>query len=295
MKKVFIDCDPGADDALALLWAHHLKEVEIIGLSTVVGNMDIETVTRNAGLLMSYLQLSIPLFQGASQPLIKKHHPSTVHGTDGLGGARSLFQKPPQLPDPINGLLGMRNFLLKEEKPRPLLALGPLTNIALLIKTFPEVSSRISRVYVMGGALKEGNVTIHSEFNFYVDPEAAQILLQSQIPLTLIGLDVTNQGVLSPQTEARLHRCNHPGAKIFLAILKGYGKKDPALHDPCALLALTHPHLFTYENLSLTVDTSDSSTRGKCRVVKEGKPNCQFALSMDLYAFEKLLLESFEN
>lgn len=191
--QLFIDCNPGIDDAMALMMARASEGFDLKGITSVSGNLDIETTTKNIELFANVLKLNAVLARGASEPLVKgKFSAEEVHGSDGLGGASSLFgvtlsgEKVQQ-----NAVDTMRKLLLEEERKTAIVAIGPLTNIALLLKTYPEVKEKIRVISIMGGSLEGGNVTPLSEFNFYVDPEAASIVFQSGIPLILSGLHMT--------------------------------------------------------------------------------------------------------
>ena len=191
-RKLIIDCDPGVDDAVMLAFAAaHREKFEILAVTTVSGNQDIEKVTRNALDLTAFYGLSVPVAQGMGTPLVKEpcYAPET-HGESGLGSLK--LPPSPQKAAEEPAVLFMYRILkeLPEGEKLTIAATGPLTNIAVLLKLFPEIKGKIREILFMGGSLCGGNVTAAAEFNFYVDPEAATIVLHSGIPLVMCGLDV---------------------------------------------------------------------------------------------------------
>lgn len=295
---LLIDCDPGIDDAIALMVASASDLFEIRGLSSVSGNLNIDTTTKNIALFSKALGLKAVLSRGAEEPLVKgKFSAEEVHGRDGLGGASALFEEAPlTLSVKANAVETMRQLLLKEEKKTALIAIGPLTNIALLLKTYPEVKEKILVISIMGGSLGGGNVTPISEFNFYVDPEAASIVFSSGVPLILSGLHMTKGATL---TEKNLEEIlSKKGALSVQAatMLKNYPRTAHPLHDPCAVLALTHPEIFTYEDLAVRVDTREGITQGMSYIENrdfvEKKPNCRVLHKLDTERFREILVEA---
>lgn len=295
---LLIDCDPGIDDAIALMIARASDAFEIKGITSVSGNLDIETTTKNIELFAKVLELEAVLARGASEPLLKgKFSAEEVHGSDGLGGASSLFGVS-LTGDRIqqNAVDTMRKLLLDEERKTAMVALGPLTNIALLLKTYPEVKEKIRVISIMGGSLEGGNVTPLSEFNFYVDPEAASIVFQSGVPLMLSGLHMTLDATISEENLEEIR--NHPGvlSKPAANMLKNYPGTAHPLHDPCAVLALSHPEIFTYEDLTIHIDTREGNSQGMSykdeRPWAEKVPNCRVLMKIHQEKFRRLLVEA---
>ncbi|SFN25645.1 nucleoside hydrolase [Proteiniclasticum ruminis] len=295
---LLIDCDPGIDDAIALMIARASDAFEIKGITSVSGNLDIETTTKNIELFAKVLELEAVLARGASEPLVKgKFSAEEVHGSDGLGGASSLFGVS-LTGDRIqqNAVDTMRKLLLDEERKTAMVAIGPLTNIALLLKTYPEVKEKIRVISIMGGTLEGGNVTPLSEFNFYVDPEAASIVFQSGVPLMLSGLHMTLDATISEENLEEIR--NHPGvlSKPAANMLKNYPGTAHPLHDPCAVLALSHPEIFTYEDLTIHIDTREGASQGMSykdeRPWVEKEPNCRVLMKIHQEQFRRVLVEA---
>ncbi|WP_313119195.1 nucleoside hydrolase [Proteiniclasticum ruminis] len=295
---LLIDCDPGIDDAMALMMARASKGFDLKGITSVSGNLDIETTTKNIELFAKVLKLNTVLAKGASEPLVKgKFSAEEVHGSDGLGGASSLFgvswteEKVQQ-----NAVDTMRKLLLAEDRKTAIVAIGPLTNIALLLKTYPEVKEKIRVISIMGGSLKGGNVTPLSEFNFYVDPEAASIVFRSGVPLILSGLHMTVDATISEENLEEIR--NHPGvlSKPAAEMLKNYPGTAHPLHDPCAVLALSHPEIFSYEEMTIHIDTREGDSQGMSykdeRPWVEKEPNCRVLMKIHQEKFRRLLVDA---
>lgn len=257
MNSVIIDTDPGLDDAVAILFALNSRRFDVRGITTVAGNLGIDVTTRNAGRLLALAGRSdIPVISGATAPLTRPAiDEAAIHGDDGLGGAT--------LPEPLRpaetdaALWLERKLLASPERSLDILALGPLTNLALLIARAPETAARIGRIIAMGGAIDErGNVGPRSEFNLAFDPEAAAAVLASGIGLTLIPLDVTRKVRADAAYIERL-RTGGPAARASADLIEAYfqnGRESRPLHDPCVMLYAAAPEIFGIDNLTLSVD-----------------------------------------
>lgn len=270
-RKLIIDCDPGVDDALMLAYAAaHRDEFEILAVTTVCGNQDIEKVTENALKLTAFYGMDVPVAKGIGAPLVKppQYAPET-HGESGLGSCTlpASFQNAEEEP----AVLFMHRILagLPEGEEAVLAATGPLTNIAVLLKLFPEVKKKIREILFMGGSLCGGNVTPAAEFNFYADPEAAKIVLHSQIPLIMCGLDVTEKCTLTRHQILKLCQSGYPAARacgdMMGFSLENTSEKyrgETSVHDVVPLMYLVHPEIFRGAPQILDVDCSDGPSRG---------------------------------
>src|SRR3954454_9276225 len=208
---VIIDCDPGHDDAMALLLALASPELELSAVTTVAGNQTLEKVTANAIRILDVVGSTIPVAAGADRPLI---HPaetaSDVHGETGLDGPD--LPPPSREPEAMHAVELLARHL--RERPHTLIPVGPLTNIALLLAQYPELGEQIERIVLMGGAVGVGNVTPSAEFNLWVDPEAAYRVFTSGVPTTMVGLDVTHQAMLSAAKADALREHGKAGAVV---------------------------------------------------------------------------------
>jgi inosine-uridine nucleoside N-ribohydrolase len=277
-RKVIIDCDVGVDDALALILAFHSPELEVHAITGANGNVPLETVFINIQKVLSLIQpRRRPIIaKGADQPLKgKSHYSFSVHGEDGLGGAK-IDQRPGEewwqiFPGRADELITKMARQYPDEM--TLIAIGPLTNLALALEKDPQGMKELKEVVVMGGAVRTpGNITPFAEFNLHVDPLAAKMVLESGLPLTLVPLDVTHQVFLSPRViERRLRPYQDPFSQ-FVVEATGYISKQYSfrggsevfhLHDPLAVGLIIDPNLVRKERLSIFVETQEGERYGR--------------------------------
>lgn len=270
--RVLIDTDPGIDDAVAILYALAAPDLEVLGITTVAGNIGIERTTRNAGRILALMgREDIPVHAGAAGPLSRKGFDvSDIHGSDGLGGVDFPMPTVPARDDAVGFLA---ETLMREPASEVvLMVLGPMTNIARLFQQHPVAARRVSRIIAMGGALRDkGNIGPRSEFNMAADPEAADIVLGSGLPIVLIPLDVTRQVRATPEDCARLHAAGTPQAQYSARLIEAYfqnttvtgpGAESRPLHDPCVMLMATNRELFGLESTGLAVDLGPTRDAG---------------------------------
>lgn len=293
-----IDCDPGIDDALALWLAAAVPErLHLLGITCVAGNRPLHTTSANARRLMDAAgRADVPVFAGAAQPLVlPTTRCSLFHGENGLGGVELPLHRPVETEHAVD-------FLVRTLQDRPagsvtLVAVGPLTNLALAEARRPGLLQRAKAVLVMGGAVKRGgNVTPRAEFNFYADPAAAEAVLQAVHRLELYGLDVTAQVSMAPAWVDALGR--HPGtcARAARQMLDFYATSyaarhagiHPLLHDACPVARLLEPGLFSGENWSLQVvceaGADEGAVRGQPLVAgakATGRATCEVMFDVD--------------
>lgn len=254
-RKIIIDCDPGIDDAYAIAVALKEPQFEVLGIHTVSGNVSLEHTTRNAQGLLYTLNSKAPIHKGASRPLVLDPiYAGDVHGQNGLAG----YQFEETKLNPVSTKTSLQAYyeaFSTSEDPITIIAIGPLTNVALFIKSYPELVHRIECISLMGGGLKGGNITIAGEFNFYVDPHAAKIVFESQVPIIMAGLDVTEKARFyeedveflrkhAGRIGEILHYITQPGLDV--GVRYGIGRCT-APNDVVSVLVLTDEHLFTAE------------------------------------------------
>jgi pyrimidine-specific ribonucleoside hydrolase len=270
-----IDTDPGIDDALAILLALASPEVDLRLVTTVHGNVDLDRTTDNA---LRVLHLAgrddVPVAAGAQTSLVvpQLERAGHVHGVAGLGGV--VLPPSPAPVDPRPAIVALAELLLSSEEPVTVAAIGPLTNIALLLAVYPEVAPRIGRLVVMGGsAARGGNVTGAAEFNIWADPEAAAVVFGSGLPTVMVGLDVTLPTVLTEAGIARFAAAGPVGAQAA-AILRQYvdhardtyGTDGVVVHDALALTEAIVPGTLRTVRRDVVVDTSAGPGRGQTLV-----------------------------
>ena len=271
-RKIIMDCDPGTDDAVALAYvAAHQERLELLAITTVSGNQSIEKVTKNALDLAQFYGLKVPVAQGMDAPLVKAPiYAEEFHGETGLGSC--VLPQSPEEAVSEHAVLFLHRLLenLEEKEKITIVATGPMTNIAMLLKLFPQVKKHIREIIFMGGAAMGGNMTACAEFNMYVDPEAAKIVFQSGIPLIMCGLDATLKCTLKRQQIIKLCQSGNPVAKVC-GDMAGYSLENSSskyrgvvsIHDVVPVMHLVHPEIFTMQRTILDVDCSDSASRGK--------------------------------
>jgi inosine-uridine nucleoside N-ribohydrolase len=302
MTRVLVDCDPGLDDALALLLVLASPELELLGVTTVAGNQTVHRTTENA---LKVLELAgrgnIPVSAGAAKPLAGELVVAAdAHGESGLGGV--VLPAPSASPVEEPAIDFLAEQLRSSEEPVIVLALGPLTNIALLLALEPEAAERIDRLVLMGGAIAEGNQTASAEFNIWTDPEAAARVFESGLDLTMVGLDVTNRAVLTPGDADRL-RSGGPVGSAAAAMLdfylgfyeEAYEHGGAPIHDALAIAQVLRPDLLTVVHRHVEIELS-GICRGRTVVDMRQRttlpePNACVAVDVDVKAFGEFLLE----
>lgn len=262
---VIIDCDPGIDDAYALLYALADESLDVRLISTVAGNVNIDATTENAQRVVKLSNKDVPVVKGAAVPLIKSvHYAEHVHGKNGMNNYVYKSDSKVELLDkPV--LQALYDEINNAEKPVVIAAIGPLTNIALLIKTYPQIKEKIKYMTIMGGGLKGGNETIAAEFNFYFDPDAAKIVMESDIPIIMAGLDVTEKTAVDQDLIDKLRSLNKVGEFLadILDVESDYRQiYKGSLHDVVSLMAISHLDIFTYKNFNVYVEADEGLTRG---------------------------------
>jgi inosine-uridine nucleoside N-ribohydrolase len=293
---ILLDCDPGHDDAIAILLALASPEVELLGVTTVAGNQTLQKTTDNA---LRVLELAgrgdVSVAMGSSRPLVREPFVAAyVHGETGLDG--------PDLPPPQASPVDAHavDFLAERLDGATLVATGPLTNVALLLARYPD--ARPERIVLMGGAIAEGNVTPAAEFNVWADPEAAARVFASGLDVTMVGLDVTHQALLTGSHAEELHASGRIG-KVVAELLDFYGVfhrevysfDGSPVHDAVALAHAFRPGLLELERFNVRVDCESELCRGRTVVDvwrRTGlEPNASVAVSIEADAFLDLLLE----
>ena len=294
-RLTIIDTDPGIDDAIGILLALASPEFSIAGITTVAGNIGLETTTRNAGRLLAFAgRDDIPVLKGAAAPLSRPGpEPLDLHGEDGLGGVP--LPEPLRAPESRAAAEWLAGILLdRPEGTVDVLALGPLTNLAQLCLGRPEAARRIGRIIAMGGAIREaGNAGPRSEFNLASDPEAAATILRSRLPLVLVPLDVTRRVRATRGFAASLRDSRRPAAVMIADLIEAYfasstTRESRPLHDPCVMLFALAPDLFHTESLRLSVNLESGEDAGALTVEEDGAP-VQVAMGVDAPAVLNLL------
>ncbi|GAA1893500.1 nucleoside hydrolase [Asanoa iriomotensis] len=301
-QPVIVDCDPGHDDALALLLAVGDPRLRLLGVTTVAGNQTLDKTTRNALKMLALAGVTdVPVAAGCDRPLVGDLSVAEyIHGASGLDGP-DLDLPVAEVAD-VHAVELMRREIMGSTEPVTLVALGPLTNVALLLRRHPEVAPRLHRIVFMGGSTDRGNTTPYGEFNIVTDPEAADIVLRSGLPTTMIGLNVTHQALATAEVIAEFRglgtRLGAVCAELmtFFAstYLREFGLADPPVHDPIAVAAVIDAAIVRTVAAPVVVELTGTHTRGATVVDLHGRtgraPNVDVAVGLDVDAFWRLLM-----
>ena len=298
---VWLDCDVGVDDAIAIMTAHALPEIDLLAISTVSGNAPLKQTHPNAHRMNGLMHTHYPVYRGASRPLIvEPQYAPAFHGENGLGDVELPMPEDAEMHD-TPAWDALYDCAKKHPGELRLIAIGPLTNIAIALTKYPELSTLLHTILIMGGAASGGNVTPAAEFNIYADPDAAQIVFKSGVPIVMCGLDVTLQAQLTPQDWDELEALGTPAGKFTKACLqKAWSFLQPigfagvAMHDTCPVMYLAHPELFEAEEAGVYVETKGAITRGKTVTdlwsdKQFEKKNAQLVLKVDRDRFIAIL------
>jgi pyrimidine-specific ribonucleoside hydrolase len=304
-KPVILDCDPGVDDTLAIMLALSSDKLDVRAITTVAGNQTIEKITQNALDIVDYIGCDCKVAKGAARPIAcELCTAEDVHGETGLGNLK--------LPR-SNKLSYYRNAyetiyeetMASEEKIR-IIALGPLTNIAITLITYPDIKDKIEGITLMGGAWKGGNVTPVAEYNIFTDPEAAKIVFESGLPITMMGLDVTHKAYVLEEEIDELTKLNSKVSIIVKDLLysvhtinKHHGIDGAVMHDPLAVASVINEELVATKLCHVDIETKGEFTRG-CTVVdinniKKKTLNARVGLEVERNKFLKMLSKMIDN
>jgi len=299
-KPIIIDTDPGIDDAIALFLAIASEKLDVKLISTVAGNLPVERVSANALKLIRLAGAEhIEVAKGADRPLFRELFTADdIHGPTGLGNAE--LTAPGLSISSRSSLEAMTDILSHSEEKVTIIAIGPLTNIAILIKSHPEVLSNIQEISIMGGASQGGNVTPVAEFNMFVDPEAAKIVFESGLPITMFGLDVTHRALLFREDIEKIRTIKSDISEITAQMLDFYaGRQTDGLpmHDACAVAHLIDPTLFTTVPCHVVVETKGEFTSGQTVVdQRPGQPtNANVAFDVDKQRLSDMIFQAIET
>ena len=274
MRKIILDCDPGHDDAVAILLAAGNPDIELLGLTTIGGNHTIDKVTHNARQVLTIAgALDVPVYRGASRPLINGVVTAEdIHGDSGMEVHGYDLPEPAVGVEDEHAVRWIVDTLMREEPGTvTLVPTGPLTNIALAVRMEPRIVSRVREVVLMGGAYGTGNITASAEFNTFVDPEAAAIVFGEDWPVVMVGLDLTHQALATPEVESRFAALGTSAGDFVVALIDAFRQNykdaqdfdNPPVHDPCAVAYVIDPSLVETVPAPLSVELAGTLTRGR--------------------------------
>ena len=305
---ILLDCDPGHDDAVALMLAAADDRIDLRAVTTVAGNCSLELATLNARRVAALAGLDgVPVAAGAAGPLAGGvlHTAPDIHGLSGLDGYDMTTGEAPL--DPRPAVEVMAAVLEAADEPVTLVPTGPLTNVAHLLQTREDLRARIAEIVFMGGSTGRGNTTPAAEFNIFVDPEAAAIVLESGLPVTMIGLNLTHQALATPDVLERIRALPGEPARAVAGWMaffgstyeRVHGEFAPPVHDPCTVALLIDPGLMRCADTFVAVETEGRWTRGATVVDLHQRlgqpPNARVALELDAPRFWDLVIGALER
>lgn len=306
-RRIILDCDPGHDDAMAILLAHGTPEIELAAITTVAGNHPVELTTLNALRICSLAGIrDVPIAAGCAAPLVRPLLTAPeIHGTTGLEGYE--WGEPDVQPVSEHAVDLIIDLVLAAPGEITLVPTGPLTNIAVALRKEPRIADLARDVVLMGGSFSRGNTTPAAEFNIYVDPEAAAAVFESGWPVTMIGLDVTHMAAATEEVMTRIGAVGTPVAEAVVGMLGFYrdqhkretGAEAPYVHDPCAVACVAVPDLVTCLRARVDVELSGRFTTGM--TVTDFRPregvhfNALVGTSLDVEGFWDLFVSSLQT
>ena len=307
MKKynVILDCDPGHDDAIAILLAGYSEKINLLGISVVAGNQTIDKTAQNSLNVTRFLGINAPIAVGGQMPLVRDRIIcEEIHGESGLDGF--VFPKYEKSYEKEYAW----NFIIKkclENEKVTIVATGPLTNVAMALKMEPKIIPHIEEIVFMGGSLTNGNITPAAEFNILCDPEAAHIVLTSGIPTRMIGLNITRKVLVTEEVISRMEKIHNKASNMFVQLmrvfnanqLKTFGLKAAPLHDPVTIACLIDESLCVYQDMNVEIDLSHGPSYGRtnCDVFSylKKQANCKVAVDIDVNKFWDIVEEGIKH
>ena len=309
MRKIILDCDPGHDDAVAILLAAGNPDIELLGLTTIGGNHTIDKVTHNARQVLTIAgALDVPVYRGASRPLINDVVTAEdIHGDSGMEIHGYDLPEPAVGVEDEHAVRWIVDTLMREEPGTvTLVPTGPLTNIALAVRMEPRIVSRVREVVLMGGAYGTGNITASAEFNTFVDPEAAAIVFGEDWPVVMVGLDLTHQALATPEVESRFAALGTSAGDFVVALIDAFRRNykdaqdfdNPPVHDPCAVAYVIDPSLVETVPAPLSVELAGTLTRGRTVAdfrASNAPCNTSVATRLDVDRFWDLVVDAVQR
>lgn len=304
---IILDCDPGHDDAVAILLAVASEKINLLGVTSCFGNCSIDDATYNARRILTLAGATdVPVGRGAGKPLSAELELGNyVHGKSGLDGP--AMPEPAMEENPLGAIELIRHLIESSEDKVTMVITGPMTNMAQLLRDHPDVSSRIAEVIFMGGSTERGNHTPSAEFNTFADPEALQEVIDSGLPMRMVGLNLTHQALAVPEVVERMKAMDHVVGQTAAEWMGFFGSSyrqvwsfdAPPVHDPCTVAALIDPTLIEWTTSFLAVELEGKWSRGETIVDLhdrfERAPNAEIAITLDSARYWDLVLDAVDT
>jgi len=305
-RKIILDCDPGHDDAMAILLAHGNPEIELLAITTVAGNQTLDKTSLNARRVCTVAGIrDVPIAAGCDRPLTRELQTAGyIHGESGLDGP--AFGEPTVPLDPRHAVDVIIDLVMHSSGDITIVPTAPLTNIAMAVRKEPRIVQKVHEIILMGGAFTRGNTTPAAEFNIAADPEAAKIVFSSGWPLTMVGLDLTHQALATPDVLQRIAGLGTPIAKIAVQLMEFFretyrrnaGFDSPPVHDPCAVAGVIDPDVMHYVDAFVAVETHGEFTSGMTVTdfsARLGPANAKVATRLMVDRFWDLMIDAIDR
>ena len=301
-SRIILDCDPGHDDAVAIMLAASAPGIDLLGVTVVAGNQTLENTQRNARHVLQWIGADIPVYAGCGGPMVRdKVIAADIHGSTGLDGP--VF---PELHKPLeqeHAVQFIIRTLLDSQGDITMVTTGPMTNLAMAIRLEPRIVEKIHRIILMGGSYTNGNVSPAAEFNILADAEAASVCFRSGRPITMVGLDVTRKVLCYPEIVGRMGRIGNSASELFVALMSHFcktqkqvfGWEGGPLHDPVTIASLIDPRLLTTKPMNVQIDIGSSQSYGRTNCDYFGylrlPPTADVAIDIDVDRFWNIVEE----
>ncbi|MBQ5327939.1 MAG: nucleoside hydrolase [Oscillospiraceae bacterium] len=268
--KIILDCDPGHDDAVAIILAGKNPKIDLLGITIVSGNQTLDKTVRNALNVTQHLEIDVPVYGGCSEPMVrKKVVAGDIHGESGLDGP--VFPPLERKAEPEHAVNFIIKTLMESEGDITVVTTGPMTNLAMAMRMEPNIVPKIKQIVLMGGAIANGNVSPAAEFNIMADAEAAYVCFTSGRPMTMVGLDVTRKVLCYPEIVERMGRIGNRASKLFVDLMghfcktqkEVFGWEGGPLHDPVTLAYLIDPSVLKVKPMNVRIDIRSTESYGR--------------------------------
>ncbi len=305
-RKIIIDCDPGHDDAIAIMMAANNPKLDLLGITIVAGNQTLEKTCQNGLNVCQALNINVPVYAGMSLPMVREQVvAANIHGETGLDGP--VFEPLQKKIEDKHAISYLIETLMASNGDITIVPIGPLSNIAMAMRIEPRIIPKIAEIVLMGGAYSIGNTTPSAEFNIYADPEAAHVVFTSGVPIVMMGLDLTNQTVCTKEVITRIESIGNRASALFCDIMRFvlktqnevYGLSGGPLHDATCIAYLTEPSCFSVKSMYTAIDIKSELCYGRtvCDVLDVLKKphNTKVGMSIDVDVFWSMVEGCIKN
>lgn len=306
-RKIILDCDPGHDDAIAIMLAGREQSLKLLGITVAAGNQTLLKTVKNALNVCQYLGLDVPVYAGCSVPMVREKQviAADIHGESGLDGP--VFEPLTLHEEPEHAVSYLIRTLMESDGDITLVATGPLTNLAMSMRLQPKIIPKIKEIIIMGGCYQLGNVTPAAEFNIFADAEAAHVVFCCKRKLTMVGLDVTRKVCCYPSVVERMNAVHNRASKLFTELMQFFNRSQKAvfgweggpLHDPVTIAALIRPELLVTKPMYAEVDLMSEQSYGRTNCdyfqLMPQKANVNVAVEIDVELFWNLIEQGIRN